>query len=109
MQHSLSSLDEENRTAICAACGPVKIRSKGLRGGVRRWDCVVRKGTWERPYIASKGDACENPSCTATIVHPCQLDVHHVDGDHNNNDPANLATLCSNCHRLVTWELEALL
>jgi 5-methylcytosine-specific restriction endonuclease McrA len=32
----------------------------------------------------------------------CQLDAHHVDGNHENNDPTNIQTLCANCHRLVT-------
>lgn len=27
--------------------------------------------------------------------------VHHIDGDRNNNDPLNLAVLCSNCHANV--------
>jgi len=27
------------------------------------------------------------------------LEVHHVDDDHQNNDPANLVTTCSWCHR----------
>jgi hypothetical protein len=30
----------------------------------------------------------------------CQLDVHHKDRNHHNNDPNNLETLCANCHRL---------
>ncbi len=33
---------------------------------------------------------------------PCQLDVDHIDEDHDNNDSNNLQTLCSNCHRLKT-------
>ncbi len=32
----------------------------------------------------------------------CQLDVDHIDGNHQNNDPTNLQTLCANCHRLKT-------
>jgi 5-methylcytosine-specific restriction endonuclease McrA len=35
-------------------------------------------------------------------MHSCQLDVDHIDGDHDNNDPENLQTLCANCHRLKT-------
>ncbi len=35
--------------------------------------------------------------------HPCQLDVNHIDGNHRNNRLDNLETLCSNCHRLVTY------
>lgn len=33
----------------------------------------------------------------------CQLDIDHVDGDHTNNNPINLQTLCANCHRLKTF------
>jgi hypothetical protein len=36
-------------------------------------------------------------------------DVHHIDGDHTNNNPANLISLCPNHHRLVHWGLLVLL
>jgi 5-methylcytosine-specific restriction endonuclease McrA len=29
--------------------------------------------------------------------------VDHIDGNHSNNDPANLQTLCKNCHSLKTY------
>jgi 5-methylcytosine-specific restriction endonuclease McrA len=32
-----------------------------------------------------------------------QLDVDHIDGNHRNNNPENLQTLCANCHRLKTF------
>ena len=35
---------------------------------------------------------------------PCQMDWDHADGNRANNDPTNLKLLCSNCHRLETWE-----
>lgn len=41
---------------------------------------------------------CER--CGFVPEHICQLDVHHVDHNHHNNDPLNLKTLCANCHRL---------
>lgn len=56
-----------------------------------------------RPWIFHKKDTCENPDCTATIEHSCQLDVDHIDGDNSNNDPSNFMTLCANCHRLKTY------
>lgn len=33
-------------------------------------------------------------TCRSTL----NLEVHHRDGDHTNNDPKNLATLCRVCH-----------
>lgn len=32
------------------------------------------------------------------------LTVDHIDGDHENNAPENLQTLCSNCHNIKTIE-----
>lgn len=43
-------------------------------------------------------ELCEK--CGFIPEHICQLDVHHLDRNHNNNAPNNLKTLCANCHRL---------
>jgi 5-methylcytosine-specific restriction endonuclease McrA len=51
-------------------------------------------------YKAHKKDHCEK--CGFVAEHSCQLDVDHIDGDKANSDPANLQTLCANCHRLKT-------
>ena len=40
--------------------------------------------------------------CGFVPMHPCQLDIDHIDGCHSNNDHDNLQTLCANCHRLKT-------
>ncbi len=58
----------------------------------------------KRPYFKFRKDYCENAECTATITHPCQLDVDHIDGNHQNNDESNLMTLCANCHRIKSYE-----
>lgn len=42
--------------------------------------------------------------CSFQAEHLCQLDVDHIDGNHDNNSHENLQTLCSNCHRLKTWK-----
>ena len=43
--------------------------------------------------------SCER--CGFDPHHTCQLEIHHLDLDHANNDPANLQTLCANCHTLL--------
>jgi hypothetical protein len=50
------------------------------------------------PYRKHKKNSCEK--CGFVAIHPCQLDVHHKDHNHKNNDKSNLITLCANCHRL---------
>jgi 5-methylcytosine-specific restriction endonuclease McrA len=54
----------------------------------------------KRPYLRHRGTCCS--FCGFVPVHMCQLDVDHIDGNHANNDPLNLQTLCANCHRLKT-------
>lgn len=44
---------------------------------------------------------CEK--CGFKAEHSCQLDVDHIDGNHENNDMSNLQILCANCHRLKTY------
>ena len=44
--------------------------------------------------------ACE--LCGFVALDPCQLDVHHINGDKRDNSNDNAQVLCANCHRLVT-------
>jgi hypothetical protein len=60
-----------------------------------------RGSSKQRKYKKYKSDKCNN--CGFIPLHTCQLDVDHIDGDHNNNSPDNLQTLCANCHRLKTY------
>lgn len=66
----------------------------------KRWKQPKQKD--KRPYvhIHKKKKSCE--ACNFVALHPCQLDIDHIDGNHHNNDEANLQTLCANCHRLKT-------
>lgn len=57
---------------------------------------------YNSPYRAFVKDTCEK--CGYRTKDPTlkrDLDVHHRDGDHSNNDPSNLETLCPSCHRLL--------
>lgn len=43
---------------------------------------------------------CENPECGLTewLGKPIVLQLHHIDGNNNNNNLENLQLLCPNCH-----------
>lgn len=56
----------------------------------------------QHPYRKHKKTYCEE--CGWIATHRCQLDVDHIDGNHSNNHPDNLQTLCANCHRLKTYK-----
>lgn len=109
--HALTDIDPVARTATCARCGPVKIKSKGpTPAGTQRWGCRTAIRQYPRRNKAERRrrrlqklrkDHCESPTCTATIEHSAQLDLHHINGIHSDDRPENLRTLCANCHRLL--------
>jgi hypothetical protein len=90
---------------LCDECGINPKRRKGYTAkGTPRvgHDCnECHKSKYSRPWLAFRGDECE--LCSYTPLWRGTLDVHHRDGDKQNNDPDNLMTLCASCHR----ELEA--
>ncbi len=51
-------------------------------------------------YLKHRKLYCER--CGWFPPSPMVLHVDHIDADHSNNDPANLQTLCPNCHALKT-------
>lgn len=55
---------------------------------------------YQKPYRRNIKPRCE--FCGFIPIHPCQLDIDHIDGNHHNNNVDNLQTLCANCHRLKT-------
>lgn len=50
-----------------------------------------------------KLNKCENPECGISEWHghPLVLQLHHINGDHNDNRLENLQILCPNCHSLT--------
>lgn len=58
-RHSLSDIDEEGRTALCAICGPVDIR---LRTGPRgRAECMVRRREEQRRRVRNYDPSTRKP------------------------------------------------
>lgn len=79
---------------VRATCNPCSQSAESL-AAQRRRGAIKR-----HPYRHVKKSFCEKCGFVAEDV--CQLDVDHIDGNHQNNDPENLQTLCANCHRLKT-------
>ncbi len=77
-------------------CGNQLEKASWYKMGYRKTCTVCRKNK----YGIKKNTFCEY--CGFVALRSCQLDVDHIDGDHNNNDANNLQTLCANCHRLKT-------
>lgn len=76
---------------LCSSCHKKKFNMKTSR---------QRHGK-NHKYKQYRKDYCE--ICSFIAIKPCQLDVDHIDNNRENNDPKNLQTLCSNCHRLKTY------
>lgn len=50
------------------------------------------------PLIKLRGRKCEKCGIEEWFGQPINLEIHHIDGDRNNNDFKNLQLLCPNCH-----------
>lgn len=82
---------------LCKRCGEnPRVKRYSGRKGFHEYCRTCKK----KPYRMYKKDICE--FCGFIPVHKTQLDVDHINGDHKDNRPENLQTLCANCHRLKT-------
>ena len=82
---------------LCHCGKQVRARGRNTSGeqiyDTKCWSCRCEYRRFKKGICAF---------CGFIPVHPCQLDVDHIDGDRTNNNESNLQTLCANCHRLKT-------
>lgn len=45
---------------------------------------------------------CQSCNLTSWLDKPIPLELHHIDGNHQNNNLSNLTLLCPNCHALTS-------
>lgn len=105
---SRKPISEHQLQGICLACDKNLQQFAGnSKNGYRKYlklctTCTRKKYNLpidtKKPYSKFKKDTCEK--CGFVPEDDCQLDVHHIDCNHSNNNPDNLKTLCANCHRL---------
>lgn len=75
----------------CARCGAPQDKS-----GTECTKCCFARQARRKLYLKHREEVCSIPGCEYIYC-----DVHHLDGNHNNNSPDNLVTLCPNHHREV--------
>ena len=94
------------RSRVCS-CGQPKLLSNKYC-----YDCA-QKHVYHRPQsvellkdsvaikrllIEQRGHRCEDCGLTEWKSHPIPLELHHVDGNSDNNTVENLVLVCPNCH-----------
>lgn len=92
------SKEQFGKNTRCRSCVNEELRAKRIANPKYGAHKKVHKR--RKAYHKYKLDYCQ--ACNFKAVHTCQLDVDHIDGNHSNNLPENLQTLCANCHRLKT-------
>lgn len=59
---------------------------------------AIKSTNAKEALIALKGHKCENCNLAIWLEKPITLEIHHLDGNHLNNEISNLQLLCPNCH-----------
>lgn len=61
---------------------------------------------WKMERGCANVDSRHGFKCTSHITEPGQLDIHHLDGNRQNQEPENLEVLCKICHTRVSYSEE---
>lgn len=107
--HKLSDICEVSKSAYCTTCGLVTIYQRNdIKKNSIYWRCGKsspnKRMKKQKIHRSMKKDVCE--LCGFIPKHAQQLDIHHKDGNHYNDTPENMQTLCANCHRLEHVQTE---
>jgi len=102
---------------VCKECGTFGVTVGGLclscynaRHNKYKNEEGKRYYTYRERALRLKGHRCENPNCPmSNIGIPTKmLDVHHIDGNRENNRLENLEVLCVWCHAMKTRDIQIL-
>lgn len=66
-----------------------------------KWKGGVSFSYFKQKVLARDGRICQ---ICGYKEHPEIIEVHHIDGNHGNNDISNGIALCPNCHRIEEFK-----
>ncbi len=91
----------------CTRCGDnVPMREKSIGSGTYRCDSdLVRASRHNAKYDGyTKLSHCE--ACGYVSKRTREMEVHHVNGSHEDNHKGNHKTLCVRCHQVLEGDLD---
>jgi len=65
---------------------------------LKAYNQYIRSTHLKKHLIIERGHSCELCNHTMWLDAPIVLELHHIDGNHANNNKDNLQLLCPNCH-----------
>ena len=100
--HLLTDICTKTKTAYCSDCGVATIFSRKQKGGAIYWACLKgmpgKEDRKKAKLRTLRKNYCEECGFQSEIL--AQIDTHHIDENHDNDDPSNTISLCKNCHAL---------
>jgi hypothetical protein len=94
------SLDRMRRKYCSNACQG-KVRVSETWKAITATSIDVSPETLRKHIIQQRGERCERCCLSKWQGSPIPVDLHHIDGNNENNAVENLSLLCKNCHALT--------
>lgn len=107
---SYNNVERVNLTGrrICKVCGGVKhtphanmCLTCSRNKSKKTLETVKVPVTRKKLLLIERGHKCESCGLETWLEKPIKLELHHVDGNSDNNDRSNLQLLCPNCYALT--------
>jgi hypothetical protein len=93
-------LPREINNKYCNVC--IKARVYCKKAETMTIEEAACDGTRRKILIKIRGYQCEHCGLSEWMNKPIPLELHHIDGNTNNNTSTNLELVCRNCHGLTT-------
>lgn len=93
---------------FCSKSCAITYNNSAYRSGKNHPNWTNGQSSYRDRGLKHYGSKCQNAHCTLHNVQEEMLDVHHIDGNRENNKIDNLIVLCVWCHALLTRGLATL-